>query len=281
MTMSNAIQTAPSGLLTPEQITTLAQAAVIPFDTPPAIVEVFATACRQHNLSPFKKEIYLVKYNSSQGAQYHNIVGIDGLRIKASRTGQHAGIDDPKYNVQANGGFDTAAMVKASGKLPVSCTVTVYRMVSGARCPFTATVIFDEYYPAVAAAAAGGKQAFSKAATMPFNMIAKCAEAKALKMAFSDELTGLHIEEEAAAFEDTTVAAAEIKPMVGVDAEWLKEQIKKCETVEALAALYKSGETITGQGKRGASLYAEYAELFTDRKYELDPELMHAKPETK
>lgn len=273
--MSNAIQTAPSGLLTPEQITTLAQAAVIPFDTPPAIVEVFATACRQHNLSPFKKEIYLVKYNSSQGAQYHNIVGIDGLRIKAARTGQHAGIDDPKYNAQANGGFDTAAMVKASGKLPVSCTVTVYRMISSTRCPFTATVVFDEYYPAVAAAANGGKQAFSKAATMPFNMIAKCAEAKALKMAFSDELAGLHIEEEAAAFEDTTVAAAEIKPTVGVDAEWLKEQIKKCETVDALGALYRSGETITGHGKRGASIYADFAELFTDRKYELDPESMH------
>lgn len=280
--MISAIQTAPSaGLLTPEQITTLAQAAVIPFDTPPAIVEVFATACKQHNLSPFKKEIYLVKYNSSQGAQYHNIVGIDGLRIKAARTGQHAGIDDPKYNVQANGGFDTAAMVKASGKLPVSCTVSVYRMVSGARCPFTATVLFDEYYPAVAAAAAGGKQAFSKAATMPFNMIAKCAEAKALKMAFSDELTGLHIEEEAAAFEDTTISAAEIKPTIRVDVEWLTAQIKKCDSIEALNALYKSGETVNEKGGRSASIYAEYAELFTDRKYEMYPELMHTKPETK
>jgi phage recombination protein Bet len=281
--MSNAIQTvsSQSGLLTPEQITTLAQAGVIPFDTPPAIVEVFATACRQHGLSPFKKEIYLVKYSTSQGPQYHNIVGIDGLRIKACRTGQHAGIDDPKYNVQATGGFDTAAMVKASGKLPVSCTVTVYRIVSGTRCPFTATVIFDEYYPAVAAAAAGGKQAFSKAATMPFNMIAKCAEAKALKMAFSDELTGLHIEEEAAAFEDTTISAAEIKPTVGVDVDWLKDQIKKCDTVEALAALYKSGETVTATGKRGTSIYSDYAELFTDRKYEIDPESMHAKTETK
>jgi phage recombination protein Bet len=279
--MSNAIQNITSGQLTPEQIKTLAQAAVIPFDTPQAIVEVFATACKQHNLSPFKKEIYLVKYNSSQGAQYHNIVGIDGLRIKAARTGQHAGIDDPKYNVQANGGFDTAAMVKASGKLPVSCTITVYRMVSGARCPFTATVLFDEYYPAVAAAAAGGKQAFSKAATMPFNMIAKCAEAKALKMAFSDELTGLHIEEEAAAFEDTTISAAEIKPTIGVDVEWLTAQIKKCDSIDALNALYKSGETVNAKGWRSASIYAEYAELFTDRKYEMHPELMHAKPETK
>ena len=62
-----------AGQVTPDQIQTLAKAGVIPFDTPPAVLEVFAYACKQHNLSPFKKEIYLVKYNSNQGAQYHTI----------------------------------------------------------------------------------------------------------------------------------------------------------------------------------------------------------------
>jgi phage recombination protein Bet len=258
--MQNEIISA--GQVTPEQIKILAQAGVIPFDTPPAMLEVFAHACKQHNLSPFKKEIYLVKYNSNQGAQYHNIVGIDGFRIKAARTGQQGGIDDPRYNVQANGAYETAAQVKTSGKLPVSCTITVYRLISGQRCPFTATVIFDEYYPAVAAAHGGGKQSFSKAATMPFNMIAKCAEAKALKMAFSDELAGLHIEEEAAAFEDTTIAAAEIKPAVVIDVEKLKERIKGCATVADVKLLYQSNPA-----------HKEFAELFTDRAYEIEPQL--------
>lgn len=267
--MSNQIAILKQSDLTPEDIKTLAQAGVIPFDTPTAILQVFAVACKQHNLSPFKKEVYLVKYNTKQGAQYHTIVGIDGFRIKAARTGQHAGTDDPKYNVQPNGQFDTGATVKASGKLPISCTMTVYRMVSGQRCPFTATCIFDEYYPAVAK----GQGEWSKAAIMPFNMIAKCAEAKALKMAFSDELAGLHIEEEAAAFEDSTVSAAEIKPAVAVDVDWLKKKISDCATVEQLNALYQSGASIDAHGKRGQSIYAEFAELFTDRKLELDPEL--------
>jgi phage recombination protein Bet len=248
-----------TGQVTPDQIQTLAKAGVIPFDTPPAVLEVFAHACKQHNLSPFKKEIYLVKYNSSQGAQYHTIVGIDGFRMKAARTGQNAGVDDPRYNVQANGTFETAAMVKVSGKLPISCSVTVYRLIGGQRCPFTATVIFDEYYPAVAT----GKAGFSKAAVMPFNMIAKCAEAKALKMAFSDELAGLHIEEEAAAFEDMTVSAAEIKPAVAIDQDNLAAKIKACETLQDLALLYGSNPA-----------YKEFVELFTDRKLELNPELM-------
>jgi phage recombination protein Bet len=249
-----------AGQVTPDQIQTLAQAGVIPFDTPPAMLEVFSHACKQHNLSPFKKEIYLVKYNSNQGAQYHTIVGIDGFRVKAARTGQNAGVDDPKYNVQSNGQFETAGMVKASGKLPISCTMTVYRLIGGQRCPFTATVIFDEYYPAVAS----GKGGFSKAAVMPFNMIAKCAEAKALKMAFSDELAGLHIEEESAAFEDTTIAAAEIKPAVAIEPAALQAKIKACETVEALALLYNTNPA-----------YKEFAEFFTDRKFEIDPESMH------
>jgi len=251
--------------VTPDQIKILAQAGVIPFDTPPAMLEVFAHACKQHNLSPFKKEIYLVKYNSNQGAQYHNIVGIDGFRIKAARTGQQGGIDDPRYNVQANGAYETAAQVKMSGKLPVSCTVTVYRLIGGQRCPFTATVIFDEYYPAVSA----GRENFSKAATMPFNMIAKCAEGKARKMAFSDELAGLHIEEEAAAFEDTTIAAAEIKPAVAIDVEKLKERIKGCATVSDVKLLYQSNPA-----------HKEFAELFTDRAYEIDPEIMHRPKES-
>lgn len=249
--------------ITPEQIQTLAKAGVIPHDTPPAILDVFAHSCRQHNLSPFKKEIYLIKYNSKQhGPQYHTVIGIDGFRAKASRTGQQAGCDDAKYDLQANGQYLTAAMVKASGKLPVSCTITVYRLIGGQRCPFTATCIFDEYYPAVAAAAAKGERGFSKADVMPFNMIQKCTEAKALKMAFSDELAGLYIEEEAAAFEDATITAAEIQPAKALDIEELKGKIKACDTVPALMLLYGSNHA-----------YSEFSDLFTDRKLELNPEL--------
>ena len=256
--------------LSPDDIATLAKAGYIPENTPPAIVSVFAQTCALHDLSPFKKEIYLVKYNTSQGPQYHTVVGIDGFRIKAARTGQYGGIDDARYNAHPGGQYETAAGVKVSGKLPVSCSVTVYRIIAGQRCPFTATVIFDEYYPAVAAAAQSGKQVFSKAATMPFNMIQKCAEAKALKMAFSDELAGLHIEEEAAAFEEVTVTAAEIKPAVAVDVEVLKKRLKECETPAAVKLLYGSNPA-----------YREFAEMFTDRAYEIDPELMHqTKPAT-
>lgn len=188
------------GDLSPEQIKTLAQAGIIPPDTPPAQVAVFAAVCKQHGLSPFTKEIYLVKY----GGTYNVIVGIDGLRKKAAATGQHGGTDEAVFDKQANGTFRNVADFKP-GELPKSCTVTVWRIVSGVRCPYTATVSFAEFYPAVVKGQGSGKPA-----QMPFNMIAKCAEAKALKMAFGDEFSGLHIEEERAAFEGETIQAAQL-----------------------------------------------------------------------
>ena len=240
--------------ITPAQIETLAQAGVIPSGTPAAQVEVFAESCRQHGLSPFKKEIYLVAYNTKNGTQYHTIVGIDGLQQKAARTGRFAGVDEEQYNRTSDGGYKTAAELKAAKELPISCTVTVWAIIGGIRCPFTATVLFAEYYPSVQA----GRDNYSKAATMPFNMIAKCARAKALKMAFSDELSGLHIEEEKAAFEDTTIAAAEADPSKGIDLEALQTDIEMCSTLDMLALLYKSNPA-----------HKAHAALFTARAAEI------------
>lgn len=226
--------------ITPAQIETLAQAGIIPTNTPAAQVEVFAEACRQHGLSPFKKEIYLVKY----GNTYSNIVGIEGLQQKAARTGRFAGVDAEKYDLKADGSYLTAADLKEQRKRPTSCTVTIHAIVSGVRCPFTATAVFDEYYP----------NPNGKAATMPFNMIAKCARAKALRMAFSDELAGLYIEEEAAAYSDTTINAVEVNPENGIDTQALQAKIDACQDKEELTKLYRS-----------SPMYKKFAEMFTER----------------
>lgn len=260
------IKTQNGFALSKEEIQVLAKAGVIPFDTPSEMVTVFATACKQHGLSPFKKEIYLVRYQSSKGAQYHTIVGIDGLRVKAARTGQLAGRDDAKFDVQPDGSFKTSAQLKTAKALPITCTVTVYRAIAGLRCPFTKTVVFAEYYPAVANPNPQ-KQDFSKASTMPFYMIEKCAEAAALRMAFADETAGLHIEEEAAAMQDITLQAAEIEPSAAITEEMVLVELVKCETAQAVKSLYNSNKR----------KYAPFAHLFTDRAYELEPELMHQK----
>lgn len=233
------------GILSAQQIKTLAEASIIPYDTPAAILQVFAAACAAHGLSPYKREIYLVKY----GTQYNTIVGIDGLRTKAARTGEFAGRDDAKFNVTSAGKYQTATEVKETEVNPKSCTVTVYRFIGGQRCPFTKTVLFVEYAPA-------SMQGKWKA--MPFNMIEKCAEAAALRMAFADETAGLHIPEEQAAFEDATITAAATNPALTIDTEVLAAKIEACDTLKDLQSLYKSDQR-----------HAAYADMFTTRKGEL------------
>jgi phage recombination protein Bet len=224
--------------LSGDQIATLTQAGIIPPGTPPPQVSVFAETCRQHGLSPFKKEIYLVGY----AGKYSTIIGIDGLRVKAARTGQLAGCDAPRFNESADGSYMTASDLK--GAMPSTCTVTVYRIVSGHRVPFTATVSFNEFCPI---------KPSGKWQTMPLQMIAKVAEAFALRKGFADEVAGLGIEEEQAAYTDTQVGPK------GIDTGTLQAKLASCTTTEDLRKLYTSSPA-----------YKSHAQLFTNRKSEIE-----------
>lgn len=181
--------------LTGDQVKTLEQAGIIPQNTPIAQIQVFGQICKEKGLSAFSKEIYLVGY----AGQYSVITGINGFRKIAAETGQLAGMDDPKFDTMPDGSFKTAAQLKTEGKLPTTCTVTAYRLMGGVRCPFTHTALFTEF--------STGK---NKWQTMPFQMIAKVAEAFALRKGFSDRLTGLQIEEEQGAAAGDTVLAEQV-----------------------------------------------------------------------
>lgn len=222
-------------ILTADQISTLAQAGVIPKGTSPAQVAVFAETCRQHGLSPFKKEIYLVGY----GGNYSVIVGIDGLRMKAARTGQLAGCDAPQFNLSADGSYLTAADL--DGKMPATCSVTVYRAVGGIRAPFTATVAFNEFCPI---------KPSNKWMSMPLQMIAKVAEAFALRKGFADALAGLSIEEEGPAIADLNASKA--LP------DGLEDALAKCKTIDDLQVLYNAKPE-----------HAKHMKLFTARKNQI------------
>jgi phage recombination protein Bet len=180
-------------IITPEMLKNLEQGGIIPINTPAPQAEIFAQVCKEKGLSPFSKEIYLVCYKGV----YARIIGIDGCRKIAARTKAHAGTDDVKFDIQPDGAFFTHAQIKAANRHPVSATVTVYRIVGGLKCPFTHTAVFQEYNGNV-----------QKWLTMPLNQISKCAEMGALKKAFSDELSGLNVEEEQYAFENTQNAIA-------------------------------------------------------------------------
>lgn len=241
--MTKEITTQQAHNLSDNDVRTLIQAGIIPEGTPKAQIAVFGQICRERGLSAFSKEIHLVGY----GGKYSVIVGINGFRKIAAESGAHAGTDDVKFDLQPDGKFTTAAQLKAEKKVPQTATCTVYRIVAGQRVPFTHTVVFSEF--------STGK---NKWADMPFQMIGKVAEAFALRKGFSDRLTGLSIEEEAAAYEGTTIQAAETRPELTVDVEALKDRLADIYHIEVLTALYQENPA-----------HKEFAALFTERKNEI------------
>ena len=98
-------------------------------------------------------------------------------------------------------GSDDAVFVSSQdGKYPSSASVTVYRMVGGTRCAFSATARWDEYYP-------GDNGSGGMWRKMPHTMLAKCAEALALRKGFPHQTAGLYTADE---MDQATVREAEV-----------------------------------------------------------------------
>jgi phage recombination protein Bet len=222
-------------------IATLEQAGIIPNGTPKAQIQVFAHVCRERGLSPFSKEIYLVGY----GGKYSTIVGINGLRKIAADTGHHAGTDDVKFDLQADGTFKTPAQY-TKGQVPQTATSTVYRIVGGQRVAFTHTAVFAEF-------AGSGKWQ-----TMPFQMIGKVAEAFALRKAFADRVTGLDIEEEQAAYADTQISATP-RTDDPIKMERAKDRINML--IEQATGMDDATEAYVREALRNCRTMAHYTEL--------------------
>lgn len=130
---------------------------------------LFMHACRRTGLDPLMRQIHCVKRGGKMTIQ----TAIDGYRLIADRTGVYAGNDDPIFDDEEK---------------PRKATVTVYKLVGGVRCGFTATARWDQYHP-------GDAQGFMWK-KMPHLMLGKCAEALALRKAFPAELSGVYTNEE-------------------------------------------------------------------------------------
>lgn len=138
---------------------------------------LFIEYAKSKGLDPIQRQVHAVtRIDSKTQKRVMTIqTGIDGFRLIASRSDAYAGRDEALFEY-------------GKGGKPIKCKITVYKIVSGQRCPFTATAKWDEYYP-------GDKMGFMWN-KMPETMLEKCAEAKALRMAFPADLAGLHVNEE-------------------------------------------------------------------------------------
>lgn len=142
-------------------------------DTTDVELQLFLYTAGRIGLDPLLRQIHAVKRGGTMAIQ----VAIDGYRLVADRTAQYAPGGKPTFEYAENGNL-------------IAATAYVKKLVAGTWHEVAATAHFDEY-----AQIFNGRPG-NMWATKPHIMLAKCAEALALRRAFPAETAGTYSDDE-------------------------------------------------------------------------------------
>jgi phage recombination protein Bet len=152
-------------------------------------LQLFLYQAKRTGLDPLTRQIYCIhRYDKNQGQKMTIQTSIDGFRVIAERSGDYAGQGEPEF-------------VYEGDKL-LCCKIPVFRFRGDQRYQASVGVAFwNEYVPQP-----GQDHMWKK---MPHTMLAKVAEALALRKAYPQDLRGLYTTEE---MQQADVKVAEPQP---------------------------------------------------------------------
>ena len=160
-------------------------------------LRLFLYQAKRTGLDPLAGQIHAIyRWNGQQRREVMSIqTSIDGFRLIAQRTAEYAGQDDVIYE-------------ELDGNL-VSARACVYRInrTDGKRYPYPATAFWEEYKQT-------GKdgQLMGLWGKMPKVMLAKTAEALAMRKAFPQEMSGIYTGDEMAQHTNVDVEVVQDEP---------------------------------------------------------------------
>jgi phage recombination protein Bet len=162
---------------------------------------LFLSLSQRSGLDPFSRQIYLIERRTNRNGQWVTTrmpqTGIDGLRLIADRTGNYAPGRAPTFVYDADGRLESA-------------TAYVMKFARGTWLEVAATAHYAEY---VQLKKDGQPNQFWS--DKPHIMLAKCAEALALRRAFPADLSGLYTADEIRDQQDTLPARPPVNTATG------------------------------------------------------------------
>ena len=147
-------------------------------------MQLFAMVCSHTGLDPFTRQIYAIK----RGGKVTHQTGIDGYRSSAERTGQYRGTEPPIFEPCACGAPDSPP------EHPRKASVTVNRAYPDGIRGQVGEALWHELKPKHTKREYGYDDDMWW--QMPYNQLAKCAEANGLRKAFPRVLGGVYIADE-------------------------------------------------------------------------------------
>lgn len=164
--------------------------------------DLFATVARNAGLDPFRKQISALVFNKTKPDKRRMaiVTTIDGLRVIAARSGRYRpDEDEPHFEMDAEERSPTnpLGMVKAKVKIYIADQGGQWRPVMGVAYWNEFAPISDEWGEdeQTGRRRPTGKKTLDTGGNwgrMPRVMLAKCAEAQALRKAFPEDLSALY-----------------------------------------------------------------------------------------
>lgn len=191
---TNVVALAPQGVLSGQQIQLIRR--TIANDCNDAEFDLFMAAARSAGLDPFRKQISPLVFNKNKPEKRRMsiITTIDGLRVIAARSGRYRpDEEEPEffYDPDEKGPTNPLGITRARVRIYIDDK------------PVTGVAYWTEFAPISEEWAQGedgrrrptGKMVLDTGgnwARMPRIMLAKCAEAQALRKAFPEDTSGLY-----------------------------------------------------------------------------------------